>query len=231
MNSHISKALSARSLCTQCYHRILSRPAHQRHITTSTQNLNQDLHNQERILSQLASHSFEGSSSSPTPSSLSILSSSLEASSRTSDASQGGSSANESALASITGYRPPPPPHHLHIYATRHNCHITFSNGNRQPIISVSSGNLGFRKAARGTYEAGYQLGSYVLARIRQQGLQTEIHNIEVILRDFGPGRQAITKLLLGNEGKDIRGKIIRVMDASKLKFGGTRSPKPRRLG
>ncbi|MCJ1461675.1 hypothetical protein MMC07_000272 [Pseudocyphellaria aurata] len=114
-----------------------------------------------------------------------------------------------------------PRPHHLHVISTRHNTHITLTNANRQPIISVSSGSIGFRKAARGSYDAAYQLGSYVIGRIRQRGLLRDIHSLELIFRDFGLGRDAMQKLLLGSEGKYIRDRIVRVMDATKLKFGG----------
>ncbi|KAL9073112.1 MAG: hypothetical protein Q9161_003166 [Pseudevernia consocians] len=130
-------------------------------------------------------------------------------------------------------------PHHLHIYATRHNCHITLTAGNRNPIISVSSGNIGFKKAQRGSYDAAYQLGAYVMGLIKNhamldekyQGKGGQIRQLEVVLRDFGPGREAVTKILLGGEGRALRGKIVRVMDGTRLKFGGTRSKKPRRLG
>ena len=57
------------------------------------------------------------------------------------------------------------------------------------------------------------------------------IKELEVVLRDFGPGREAVTKILLGAEGKALRSKISRIMDNTRLKFGGTRSKKPRRLG
>ena len=130
-------------------------------------------------------------------------------------------------------------PHHLHIYATRHNCHITLTTGTRDPIISVSSGNIGFRKSQRGTYDAAFQLGTYVMGLInnqamldeRYQGKGGQIRQLELILRDFGPGREALTKILLGGEGRALRGRIVRVMDATRLKFGGSRSKKPRRLG
>lgn len=64
-------------------------------------------------------------------------------------------------------------------------------------------------------------------------GSKTEspIKNMEVILRGFGKGREAVVKAIMGNEGRVLRDKIIRVSDATRLKFGGTRSPKPRRLG
>lgn len=123
-----------------------------------------------------------------------------------------------------------PPPHHLHVYSTKHNCHITLTDGKRQPLISVSTGNIGFRKGARGSYEAAFQLGAYMVGRIEKQGLLKEIHAIEIILRDFGPGREAFTKILLGGDGKIIRDRVVRVMDATKLKFGGVRSKRSRRL-
>ncbi|KAL8778578.1 MAG: hypothetical protein Q9213_007355 [Squamulea squamosa] len=124
-----------------------------------------------------------------------------------------------------------PQPHHLHIYATKHNTHITLTAPSRDPIISVSAGTIGFRKAARGTYDAAYQLGAYVMGRIQQQGLLAQIQHLEVVLRDFGPGREAVSKILLGSEGKNLRGRVVRVSDCTRLKFGGTRSKKPRRLG
>ena len=135
----------------------------------------------------------------------------------------------------IKGYKRELPPFHLNVFATRHNCHITLSrelpSAKRKTLISVSSGNLGFRKAARGTYDAAYQLGAYVMGRMQDPEIINQIHALELTLRDFGPGREAITKILLGNEGRMVRGLIVRVMDATRLKFGGTRGKKPRRLG
>lgn len=66
---------------------------------------------------------------------------------------------------------------------------------------------------------------------IVQQRIVNSIQHLEIVLRDFGPGREAFTKILLGSEGLVIRDKVVRVMDATRLKFGGTRSKKPRRLG
>lgn len=64
-------------------------------------------------------------------------------------------------------------------------------------------------------------------------GMKTEspIKNMEVIMRGFGKGREAVVKAIMGNEGRGLRDRIIRVSDATRLKFGGTRSQKPRRLG
>lgn len=69
------------------------------------------------------------------------------------------------------------------------------------------------------------------MGRIKQRGWLSKIQGIELILRDFGPGRDAIQKILLGTEGIHIRDKVVRVIDATRLKFGGVRSKRPRRLG
>jgi ribosomal protein S11 len=129
--------------------------------------------------------------------------------------------------------------HHLHIFATKHNCHMTLTAPTeatakglkRKSLISLSCGNIGFRKAARGSYDAAFQLGSYMMSRIQNQGLLAEIQRLELVIRGFGPGREAVQKILLGVEGAALRPRIIRVVDATRLKFGGTRSKKPRRLG
>jgi len=136
-------------------------------------------------------------------------------------------------------------PHQLHIYATRHNVHITVTRppgyvnpDNRgqvstcyTPILSFSAGNIGFRKSGRKHYDSAFQLASYVMSRMQEAGINRQIRDLEVYLRGFGAGREAVTKALLGTEGRFLRGKVVKVSDATRLKFGGTRSKKPRRLG
>ncbi|AEO70034.1 78f2980b-1ddc-4e61-84cc-5aa77627a876 [Thermothielavioides terrestris] len=122
-------------------------------------------------------------------------------------------------------------PYHFHIYSHKHNTHVTLTKPNRDALISLSCGNLGFKKSARKNYDAAYQLGAYVIDKMHQKGLTKQIHKLEVVLRGFGPGREAVVKVLMGNEGKYLRPKIVRVSDATRLKFGGTRSKRKRRLG
>jgi small subunit ribosomal protein S11 len=121
--------------------------------------------------------------------------------------------------------------HKLHVYATKHNTHLCLTQPNRNPLISVSCGNIGFRKAGRGTYDAAYQLAAFLMNRIQDKGLLPQIQKLELIYRGFGPGREAVTKAILGAEGKRIRPLIVKLADSTRLKFGGTRSKKPRRLG
>ncbi|EOA82066.1 hypothetical protein ACJQWK_05567 [Exserohilum turcicum] len=121
--------------------------------------------------------------------------------------------------------------HKLHIYAHKHNTHLCLTKPNRDPIISVSCGNIGFRKAGRGSYDAAYQLAAFLMNRIQDKGLIPQIKKLELVYRGFGPGREAVTKAILGSEGKKIRPLITKLADSTRLKFGGTRSKKPRRLG
>lgn len=127
-----------------------------------------------------------------------------------------------------TTFQPDSEEYHLHVYSTKHNTHITFTDFKKSPIISVSTGNLGFKKAQRGTYDAAYQLASHVFSVVEKKGIRPK--SLEVVLRDFGEGREAVVKALLGTEGRNLKGAIKRVTDATRLKFGGTRSRKQRRL-
>jgi small subunit ribosomal protein S11 len=120
--------------------------------------------------------------------------------------------------------------HHLHLYATKHNTHITLTRPNREPMLSLSAGNINFKKAHRGTFDAAYQLVTYSITQMIEKGFMQNIKRLEVILRGSGPGREAFQKVLLGTEGKLIKPKVARVTDSTRLKFGGTRSPGVRRL-
>ena len=145
-----------------------------------------------------------------------------------------------------------PKPHRLHVYYSRHNTHITLVQPPRTALetpssgvdihaktkeqdkivdvlLSLSCGQLGFRKAARGSYDAAYQLTALAMKQIEEKKISREISSLEVIYRGFGKGRDGVTKALLGMEGKFIRDRIISVQDATRLKIGGARSPKPRR--
>ncbi|KAM7196123.1 hypothetical protein V8F20_007158 [Naviculisporaceae sp. PSN 640] len=122
-------------------------------------------------------------------------------------------------------------PYHFHIYSHKHNTHITVTDPNRDAIISMSCGNLGLRNAQRKSYDAAYQLAAYVVDKMHQTGVVNKIDKLEVVLRGFGPGREAATKVLLGKEGIMLKNKIVRVTDSTRVKFGGTRSQRKRRLG
>lgn len=147
------------------------------------------------------------------------------------------------------------PPHRLHVLATKHNTHLTLIQAPRPAsetmssgisafnasaseqkkmidvLLSLSTGNIGFRKAGRGSYDAAYQLTAFALKQMKEKGMIHGIDRLEIVMRGFGAGREAVTKAILGAEGQNIRKKISAVVDATRLKIGGTRSPRPRRLG
>ncbi|QIX01854.1 hypothetical protein AMS68_007371 [Peltaster fructicola] len=145
--------------------------------------------------------------------------------------------------------------HRLNVYCTKHNTHITLVQPSKSAaqtisssvsstsssaaaknkvvdvLLSLSTGNIGFRKGGRGSYDAAYQLGAFAMKQIQEKGMLQDVRKLEVVLRGFGAGREAIQKILLGTEGRLLRRRITAVMDATRLKFGGDRSPNPRRLG
>lgn len=127
-----------------------------------------------------------------------------------------------------------PEPYHFHIYSHKHNTHITVTTPERNPLISVSCGNIGFRKSGRKHYDSAYQLAGYVFGQMAEKGITHKITNgpgMAVVLRGFGQGREAVTKALLGQEGGMLRHSVKRVADSTRLKIGGSRSQRPRRLG
>lgn len=123
------------------------------------------------------------------------------------------------------------PPHHIKVMATKHNTHITVTRPNGEPLISVSCGTLGFRKAQRSKYDACYQLAAHTFGKVQEKGYLMQMAGIEITFRGYGPGRDAFTKCLLGSEGRNIQQKVTAVADGTRLKHGGTRSPRVRRLG
>lgn len=120
----------------------------------------------------------------------------------------------------------------------------------------TSAGLCGFKKAARGGYEAGFRSTTMMLEKMKQKEdddlalelkLRTEPQRvqktqakkqkpmfkpaqIELIIKDFGLGREAVMKALMGVEGDYYRNKITKVIDATPLKFGGVRARAVRRL-
>ncbi|KAL9945868.1 hypothetical protein D7B24_007281 [Verticillium nonalfalfae] len=121
-------------------------------------------------------------------------------------------------------------PFHLHIYSHKHNTHVTMSKPDRGAIVSMSCGNIGFKKSRRKHFDAAYQLTAYVFERLRFAGWDKKINRIELVLRGFGQGRDAGVKCLMSPEGAVWRQKVVRVADSTRLKFGGSRSKNPRRL-
>ncbi|EDO14800.1 hypothetical protein Kpol_1076p6 [Vanderwaltozyma polyspora DSM 70294] len=94
--------------------------------------------------------------------------------------------------------------------------------------FNISTGCLGFRKAARGEYEAAFQTSAKAFQMIQEKNLLDK--NIEIVMKDFGKGRAAFIAALTGKEGNGVRSNVTRISDKTALKFGGVRSPRVRRL-
>ncbi|KAF2667849.1 translational machinery component [Microthyrium microscopicum] len=122
----------------------------------------------------------------------------------------------------------PTAPFALHCYTHKHNTHLTLSKPSGAVVISISCGNLGFRKAQRGSYEAAFQTSAWMMRTMQER--EDVASKLEVVFRGFGEGRQAFLQALLGVEGRLIRGRIVKISDATKIKLGGVRSQNPRRL-
>ncbi|ODQ79923.1 hypothetical protein BABINDRAFT_161589 [Babjeviella inositovora NRRL Y-12698] len=95
-------------------------------------------------------------------------------------------------------------------------------------VMSHATGHFGFRKSQRGEYEAAFQTAASFFKKMEEKGCLDK--PLELVLSEFGKGRQAFIAALEGKEGNKIRDNIIRVSDHTKIKFGGNRSPRRRRL-
>lgn len=97
----------------------------------------------------------------------------------------------------------------------------------QEALITVSTGQLGFRGTSKSTYDAAFQTTARMFALMAEKGLTTK--NVELVTRNFGESREAFFKALFGKEGTRIRPLIKRISDGTRLKFGGDRAPNKQR--
>ncbi|KAI9268789.1 hypothetical protein BY458DRAFT_511065 [Sporodiniella umbellata] len=116
------------------------------------------------------------------------------------------------------------PPHQLHITASPNNTIVTLARPNGSPLITTSGGSAGFKKAARSGYEAAHQASLQLLEKMNTKNLQ--VPNIHIVLKGFGPGRDAAFKALIAGATWNVK----RITDATPVPFGGCRPKKARRL-
>ncbi|XAO24496.1 hypothetical protein I312_103297 [Cryptococcus bacillisporus CA1280] len=129
------------------------------------------------------------------------------------------------------------PTHTLHIRSTRNNVLLTLTDG-LGPLFGTVTGGTDrtFKNAQRSTYEAAAQAAIKMFERVADWSRETKINKKhEPKLRIsynglFGSAREAVTTTLAGPQGSDIRRLIVRVEDRTKVKIGGVRARKPRRL-
>ncbi|KAK9370633.1 hypothetical protein V1509DRAFT_616362 [Lipomyces kononenkoae] len=129
----------------------------------------------------------------------------------------------------------------MHCLFNRNNTHLTLSAVYRdvanpynlpgqEPVkhMCMSTGQVGFKKGARGEVEATYRLTVQFFARMVERGLTDK--PVEIILRNFYKNRGMFLEVLTGREGARVRKCVTRITDGTRLRHGGVRPPARRRL-
>lgn len=120
-------------------------------------------------------------------------------------------------------------PHRLFINASRNNTILTLTSPTGDPLASASGGTVGFKKAARSGYEAGYRAAFSMFGKINEFKDAWRIAHLEVLWNGFGQGREAVYRALLAGEGQKTKNLISKMTDKTAIKIGGVR-PKKRRM-
>lgn len=121
------------------------------------------------------------------------------------------------------------PRYRLHCHSSRNNTITTLTHPNGSTVAWYSGGSCDFKKSQRASYEAGYQCAVRMFERIAELAKGQAMY-IDLFLKGFGQGREALQKALLSAEGENVRDLIYTVTDRTPLKIGGTRAKKARRL-
>lgn len=94
-------------------------------------------------------------------------------------------------------------------------------------ITSVTAGMLGYRGSKKSQYEAAFRASAEMFRRMDEMKLSKRI---ELVLKNFGEGREAFINVLNGREGTKTRPLVYRVTDGTKLNYGSNRAPVKRRV-
>ncbi|CAG8718646.1 2783_t:CDS:2 [Racocetra fulgida] len=113
----------------------------------------------------------------------------------------------------------------IHIHASYNNTIVSLTNSRKDVLINSSGGLVGFKKAQRGGYEAAHQAAVALVEKVKEKGIK--VKNVEVLIKGFGPGRDAAFKAIASPENPWI---VKRITDSTPLPFGGCRPRKARRL-
>ncbi|WWD19656.1 hypothetical protein CI109_104118 [Kwoniella shandongensis] len=125
------------------------------------------------------------------------------------------------------------PTHTLNIKSTRNNVVLSLTDGLGPLFGTVSGGSdKTFKNSQRSSYEAATQASIKMFDKVVEWSRSTPSQpRVRVAFSGlFGVGREAISSALSGPEGQEMRSLIVRVEDRTKIKIGGVRAPKPRRL-
>lgn len=114
----------------------------------------------------------------------------------------------------------------LHCHSTPNNTIATLTKSDGSTIAWFSGGSCGFKKGNRATYEAGYQCAVRTFRKIEELAQKDGNIRVDLLLKGFGQGREALKGALLATEGERIRPLINTVTDRTAIKIGGTRAKK-----
>ncbi|CAG8534242.1 4552_t:CDS:1 [Ambispora gerdemannii] len=115
--------------------------------------------------------------------------------------------------------------HFIYVTASYNNTIITLTDSKHNPLVRQSGGTVGFKKSHRGGYEAAHQTAVAIATKAKEKNIK--ITDVEIVLKGFGPGRDAAFKALTVPENGWT---IKRVTDATPIPFNGCRPRKTRRI-
>lgn len=118
----------------------------------------------------------------------------------------------------------------LHCRSSRNNTMVQVTEPDGRSVGWFSGGSLKFKGANRSSYEAGYQCAVAAFRVIEGIVKEKGQIQVELYLRGFGNGREAMKIALLATEGENVRKLVSLIQDRTPIKIGGTRAPKARRL-
>lgn len=107
---------------------------------------------------------------------------------------------------------------HVHAVSITSNIHVTITDHNHNPVVSMSAGQLGYKHARRRSPEAAYDTTVAAFEKFKET--DREVENVEIILKGFGAGRRGFLSALSGQHGEFLMTRAIRVTDATPLVIG-----------
>lgn len=123
-------------------------------------------------------------------------------------------------------------PYRLYCSTERRNTTITLTDPHGNALHRVTTGMVGYKKSARKGAEpalrAAFEMFSAIKnnerAYYRKTGL-TMTH-YELYFKGLGQGREGVQKAFMASEGAEVRRRVVKVVDTTRLKIGGVRPKK-----
>jgi ribosomal protein S11 len=138
--------------------------------------------------------------------------------------------------ASLSAVRPSLPPvpteqepgyFHIHVVSVTKNTHITITDNKHNPVVAMSAGRLGLKHSKRNTQEAAFMTSIAAFDKLKK--LNRRVDQVELVLKGFGTGRRGFLGAIAGPQGAFIKGRVVRVTDATPMRIGSTPSPSVKR--